>query len=156
MDRTRLGFVLLVAAPVAWLAGVLVTDASTAFDVYLLPLVVILAGVALAAWAVPNDRRILAAVGMALAAVGMGLFYGFDFFSGLANRAGGIVLLGLAIGAVAVLADAPRGLAAGLIVVASGGLLWVYVDGTAWEWQPGNLLLVAGATLSAVAEWRRG
>lgn len=152
MDRSRLGFLLIAAAPAAWIVGAIGVGQRD----YILPLAVVLVGTGLAAWAVPAGRRIIGAVAIIVVALGMGVFYDFDLFSDLEHRGAGIILLGLGISAISVIADTPRGLAAGLIVIAAGAALWIYVDGTDWEWQPGNLLLLAGALVGAVEAWRHG
>jgi hypothetical protein len=88
--------------------------------------------------------------------VGIALFYEFDFFSGLPERAGGVALLGLLICAIAAWADTLRGVAAGLAVVFVGCAIWVQADWWSLEWEVGNLLGVFGAAFSAFSAWRRG
>lgn len=151
MERLLVALALLAAAPVAWIAGSLLLGTRQ----YVLPLVLVGIGIGLAAWAVPRRRRIPAGIALGIAALGIALFYGFDFWSALPQRAGGVVLLGLVVGALALAADAPRGLAAGLAVVAVGSLLWVRADWGVWEWQVGNLLAVAGAGWAAFEIWRQ-
>lgn len=152
MERVRAGLWLVAAAPVAWV----VLNAVRGRTDDLAPLLLMAAGLAVAAWAVPAERRWAGLAGLVVAALALGLFYGFDAYSGLPQRAGSIVALGLMIGVVALAVDAPRGLAAGLLVVASGGLLWVYVDWWEWHWEVGNLLLVGGAITASVAAWHAG
>lgn len=151
MDWLRLGLVVLVAAPVAWIAGPVL--AGTEQDVWALAAMAL--GLGLAAWAAPADRRLLAGLGFALAALALAWFYEFKFLDELSERAGGVVVLGLLVSTAGGWADAPRGVAAGLFVVAIGGGLWMYGDGSAWEWQVGNALCVAGGFVSAAATWRK-
>ena len=147
-----MGLWLVAAAPVAWL----VLNAVRGDTSYLVPLLLMAAGLGAAAWAIPTGRRWVGAAGLVVAAVALGLFYDFDAYSGLPQRAGSIVALGLMIGVIALAVDAPRGFAAGMLAVASGALLWVYVDGAAWHWQAGNLLLLGGSITAAVAAWKAG
>lgn len=147
MDRLRLGLILLAAAHAAWLAAVLVNG----YEGYTVALLVAIVGLASAAWAVPGGRRALGTAGFALAGLGICLFYDFTFFDGLPSTAGAIVVAGSAVSAIAVAVGTWRVLAVGLALVALGALLWVVADGVSGlEWQPGNLLAFAGATLAAL------
>ncbi|HUR25572.1 MAG TPA: hypothetical protein VM327_06120 [Candidatus Thermoplasmatota archaeon] len=144
MDRLRLGLILLALAPAAWLfAG--------SAD-YLVGLLLMLAGFALAVWAVPAENRPLGAVAFALAGLGVCVFYSFALFQDLPSSAGAIVVVGCVIAAFAMSVPTWRILAVGLALVALGAALWVYSDyrGDSPAWQPGNVLAFAGAVLAAL------
>lgn len=151
MDQLRLGLVALALAPVAWLVGVLIDSGEFVWE-----FAVMAAGLALVAWACPGERPVVAGFGFAAAALAVAWFYDFALFVRLPSIAGGIVVVGFGLAAVASWVDAPRGAAIGLSVVAVGGLLWVYVDGAAWEWQVGNVLTVVGAVVSSLYTWWKG
>lgn len=147
MERLRLGLVLLALAPVTWIVGIFV-DGDTA---YLPHLGLLLAGLAVAAWAVPQGRRPLGAFGFAVAALAIYWFYAWDLLSEPAAQAGGVFVLGCLVAAAGVLTG-PRVLAVGLAIVALGGAYWTYVDGSngQWIWVPGDVLTSAGPILAAL------
>ncbi|MEA3136698.1 MAG: hypothetical protein QOC71_979 [Thermoplasmata archaeon] len=147
MDRLRLGLILLAVAYVAWLVAVL----ANGYEGYTLALVVALAGSALAAWAVPEGRRILGVISFVAAALGICLFYDFSFFEGLPSTAGAIVVAGSLLSAAGAALGHRALLPIGLGVTALGAFLWIVADGTSGlEWQVGNVLAFAGATLAAL------
>jgi hypothetical protein len=154
VDRLRLGLALLAFAPLAWIAGELATGA--ALDLQFLGLVLVLAGAAVLAWALPGDRAALAIVGFAVAGCGMLLFYDGIVWRSLSSLAGGVFVLGCVAGAVGV--RRPSLLAVGLFAIALAGALWVVSDGmegaSGLPWQPGNLLALAGGLVGGLAALR--
>jgi hypothetical protein len=152
MDRLRLGLLVVLAAHVAWLVAVL----ANGYEGYTVALIVAIVGMGLAAWAAPDERRVLGAIGFALAALGIGLFYKFVFFQGLPSTAGAIVLAGDLVAAVAAAIGHFRVLAIGMAIAEVGAMLWIIADGTSGlEWQTGNVLATLGAGIAAFAAWSR-
>jgi hypothetical protein len=150
MDRLRLGLLLLALAPVAWIVGVLAAGSADGLP----GLALLLAGLGLAAWALPADRR-MGAAGLGIAAAGILVFYNGNLVGGLANAAGGLFLLGCLAAGAGVFVRRSQVAALGFFVAALAGLLWVVADGTGGlEWQPGNLLALFGGALAGAASWK--
>jgi hypothetical protein len=139
-------FALGAAAALAWLLAVAVPGgaASTTF----VGVVVITVGFAGAAWGAHRDQPGVQAAGLLASAAGVAAFYGGDFWSGAANVAGLLFLIGCLVAGVSLWREKMTAARIGFGTGAAGCLLWVYADWGAWIWQPGNVLMAAALGLA--------
>lgn len=151
MTNVTLRYALLSVAALLWYGGGVFYGIDL-FAQFMVGLLVMAAGFGLAAWKA-DDSRALAAAGLGLSLVGLGLFLGRGLFLFNSEARIGSHLFGLGtLVLMAGLYTRPIVLRAGAAICIVGTLYWIVADAEpgGWAWQWGNLVALGALAWMAV------